>query len=65
MERHKKPNRLPAPLVVAERCMARAWQDDIDDRSRRLLEQAHDTIHVLAGRVVKLAAFTERQEARS
>jgi hypothetical protein len=45
--------------------MARAWQDDIDDRSRRLLEQAHDTIHVLAGRVVKLAAFTERQEARS
>lgn len=61
----KRKKRLPAPLVVAQRCSERAWDDDTDDISRRLLEQAADTIRILAGRVVKLAAFTERQEARS
>lgn len=61
----KRKKRLPAPLVVAQRCSERAWDDDTDDRSRKLLEQASDTIRLLAGRVVRLAAFTERQEARS
>jgi hypothetical protein len=65
MKRDGKRRRVPAPLVVAERCMARAWDDDVDDRTRRLLEMAHDTIHRLASRVVKLAAFSERAEARS
>jgi hypothetical protein len=61
----KRKKRIPAPLVVAQRCAERAWDDDTDDTSRRLLEQAADTIRLLAGRVVRLAAFTERQEARS
>jgi hypothetical protein len=61
----KRKKRIPAPLVVAQRCAERAWDDDTDDASRKLLEQASATIHLLAGRVVRLAAFSERQEARS
>jgi len=58
------PFDLPAPRVLAEACMARAWDDDTPDRERLLLEQAALTITHLAGRCVDLAAVIERQELR-
>ena len=36
--------RKPSPHAVADVCLASAWRDEIDDESRLLLEQAHDTI---------------------
>lgn len=55
------PFALPPPRVVAEAAMSRAWDDDTDDRSRLLLEQAALTItHLLA----RLALATEQGEAR-
>ena len=36
--------RKPSPHAVADVCLASAWRDEIDDESRILLEQAHDTI---------------------
>lgn len=59
------PFDLPAPRVLAERCMSRAWDDDTDDGSRLLLEQAAIVIGHLAGRCVDLAASLERGEARN
>jgi hypothetical protein len=44
--------------------MARAWEDDTDDASRLLLEQAALVITHLAGRCVDLAAVIEREELR-
>jgi hypothetical protein len=58
------PVNLPAPRVLADACMARAWDDDTDDNSRLLLEQAALTITHLAGRCVDLAAVIERDEMR-
>jgi hypothetical protein len=55
------PFDLPAPRVLADQCMTRAWDDGVDDASRLLLEQAALTItHLLA----RLAAATEPAEAR-
>jgi hypothetical protein len=55
------PFDLPSPRTLAEACMARAWDDDTDDASRLLLEQAARVIeHLLA----RLAAATEREELR-
>jgi hypothetical protein len=59
-----QPFDLPAPRVLAEACMARAWDDGTDDESRLLLEQAALTITHLAGRCVDLAAVIEREELR-
>jgi hypothetical protein len=54
------PFNLPAPRVIADACMARAWDDGTDDDSRLLLEQAALTItHLL----VRLAVVTEHAEA--
>lgn len=58
------PFHLPAPRVLADACMARAWDDGTDDDSRLLLEQAALTITHLAGRCVDLAAVIEREELR-
>jgi hypothetical protein len=58
------PFDLPAPRVLAAACMARAWEDDTDDASRLLLEQAALVITHLAGRCVDLAAVIEREELR-
>jgi hypothetical protein len=56
------PFDLPAPRVLADACMARAWDDETPDRERLLLEQAALTItHLLA----RLAAATEYAEARA
>jgi len=59
-----KPYRLPAAVRLATYCEARAWDDDVDDASRLLLEQAADMIRSLMARCVSLAAATERSEAR-
>jgi len=59
-----KPYRLPAAVRLATYCEARAWDDEVDDESRLLLEQAADMIRSLMARCVSLAAATERSEAR-
>jgi len=59
-----KPYRLPAAVRLATYCEARAWDDEVDDESRLLLEQAADMIRGLMARCVSLAAATERSEAR-
>ena len=41
------PDHPPAPGVLADLCAERAWDDDADDASRRLLEWAADTIRSL------------------
>lgn len=58
------PFELPAPREVADRCMARAWDDDTDDVSRATLEQAALTITHLADRCLELAAAMERGSLR-
>lgn len=59
-----KPYRLPAAVRLATYCEARAWDDEVDDESRLLLEQAADMIRTRMARCVSLAAATERSEAR-
>lgn len=56
------PFDLPAPRVLADKLMARAWDDDTPDRERLLLEQAARVIeHLLA----RLAVASEHAEART
>ena len=59
-----KPYTLPAAVRLATYCEARAWDDEVDDSSRLLLEQAADMIRGLMARCVALAAATEQREAR-
>jgi hypothetical protein len=59
-----KPYTLPAAVTLANRCESRAWDDDMDDRDRLLLEQASDMIRGLMARCVSLAAAAEHREAR-
>jgi hypothetical protein len=51
----------PMPRELAESLMARAWDDDVADRERLLLEQAALAIQ---GLLVELAAVSEQAEAR-
>ena len=53
------PFDLPAPRDLADRCMARAWDDDCDDASRLLLEQAALTITRLLARLAMVAEHAE------
>jgi hypothetical protein len=55
------PFDLPAPRVLADTLMSRAWDNDTPDRERLLLEQAALTITALLAR---LAMATEHAEAR-
>lgn len=55
------PLDLPAPRVLADTLMARAWDDDCPDRERLLLERAALTITRL---LVRLAAVAEYAEAK-
>jgi hypothetical protein len=55
------PFDMPAPRVLADTLMSRAWDDDTPDRERLLLEQAALTITALLAR---LAVATEYAEAR-
>ena len=59
-----KPYTLPAAVTLASRCESRAWDDEVDDDSRLLLEQAADMIRGLMARCVSLAAASEKREAR-
>ena len=59
-----KPYTLPAAVTLASRCESRAWDDDTDDVSRLLLEQAADMIRGLMARCVSLASASEKREAR-
>lgn len=53
----------PAAAVdVSRRLMARAWDDDIADDDRLLMEQAAVAIDELAARLYRLAAVIERTE---
>lgn len=55
------PFDLPAPRVLADTLLSRAWDDDTPDRERLLMEQAARVIeHLLA----RLAVATEHAEAR-
>ena len=59
-----KPYSLPGAVMLANRCESRAWDDEVDDDSRLLLEQAADIIRGLMARCVSLAAACEKREAR-
>jgi hypothetical protein len=56
---------LPAPAVLSESLMARAWAEGISDTDRLLLEQGARVITRLMGRCVLLAQAAERREAQA
>jgi hypothetical protein len=56
-----QPFDLPAPRVLANTLLSRAWDDGCPDRERLLLEQAARVIEHL---LVRLAIASERDEAR-
>lgn len=58
-----KPQRRLSPQRVADKCLERAWDDNTDDRSRVLLEQAHDVIEALMARCMASAKVLEICEA--
>lgn len=58
-----KPYSLPPALTVADMCAMQAWQNDIDDESRLLLEMAADTIRLLHKRLYRVAHCNEQAEA--
>lgn len=58
-----KRRRKPSAQAVADVCLASAWRDEIDDESRLLLEQAHDTITELMARLVATSKVLEVVEA--
>ena len=55
--------RRQSPRDVADACLRRAWDDDVDDRSRVLLEQASLVIEHLSDRVTRNAKCLEVVEA--
>jgi hypothetical protein len=57
------PLDLPAPRVLAEACMARAWDDDCGDGERLLLEQAALMITRLLARLAMVAEHAEARRA--
>lgn len=56
-----QPFDLPAPRVLAEQLLARAWDDDCPDRERLMLEQGARVIEHL---LVRLAMAAEHAEAK-
>ena len=53
---------LPAPLDVVTALLDRAWDDDISDDDRILLETAAQTLQVTLDRCIRLASVIERTE---
>jgi hypothetical protein len=53
---------LPAPLDVVQALMDRAWDDDISDDDRILIETAAKTLEVTLDRCIRLASVIERTE---
>ena len=54
---------LGSPLDVVQALMDRAWDDDISDDDRQLLETAAKTLEHTLDRCCKLAQVIERTEA--
>jgi hypothetical protein len=55
---------VPSPAAVADSLLARAWDDEVSDGDRLLLEQGAVAIQQLMGRCLALAAAGERREAK-
>lgn len=55
-------NYLPAPLDVVQALMDRAWDDDVSDDDRQLLEVAAKSLEATLERCVRLASVVERTE---
>ncbi len=53
----------PSPGVLASMCARHAWSNDIDDKSRQLLEWSADTIRLCVSKSHKSASRAERLEA--
>jgi hypothetical protein len=53
---------LPAPLDVVTALLDRAWDDDVTDDDRILLETAARTLEVTLDRCIRLASVLERTE---
>jgi len=53
---------LPPPIDVVQALMNRAWDDDVSDDDRLLLETAAKTLEVQLDRCVRLASALERTE---
>ena len=54
---------LGAPLDVVQALMDRAWDDDVDDDTRHLLEVAAKVLEHTLDRCCKLASVIEKTEA--
>ena len=59
----KTPPPPPSPGVLASMCARHAWSNDIDDRSRQLLEWAADVIRICVSKSHKSASRAEKLEA--
>jgi len=53
---------LPPPSDVVQALMDRAWDDDISDDDRILLETAAKTLEVTLERCIRLASVIEKTE---
>jgi hypothetical protein len=53
---------LPPPSDVVQALMDRAWDDDVSDDDRLLLETAARTLEVTLGRCCRLASVIEWTE---
>jgi hypothetical protein len=53
---------LPAPLDVVQALMNRAWDDDVSDDDRILLETAARSLEATLERCVRLASVIEKTE---
>jgi hypothetical protein len=53
---------LPAPLDVVQALMDRAWDDDINDDDRILIETAARSLEATLERCVRLASVIEKTE---
>lgn len=51
------------PELVANACLAHAWDESCDDESRALLERAHDVIKNLMARCIATSKVLEVVEA--
>jgi hypothetical protein len=54
---------LGAPLDVVQALMDRAWDDDVDDDTRQLLERGAKVLEHTLDRCCKLAHVIEKTEA--
>ena len=54
---------LGAPLDVLQALMDRAWDDDVDDDTRQLLDLGAKTLEHTLDRCIKLASVIEKTEA--